>query len=184
MITVPEHFWNSMLDGFAAELRTVEQVCYFDGIVAADDSWGVVTTITFPNAKLYPGRFEVPAEAMSQAGKHFRVLGMQRLTQIHTHPDKWTGHSPWDDAKAYSQRPGAISIVLPHFGRGRPTLSQCGVHLKVQGGWKQIETEQIFQHLRIIPSELDFRSIRRKENVRTVVEPPRKRPWWKIFGIR
>ena len=45
---------------------------------------------------------------------------MRRLAQIHTHPFGWVGHSDYDDEKAFSQREGAISIVVPHFAAVRP----------------------------------------------------------------
>ena len=127
MITIPECFWSRMLDEFSKDTRQVEQVCYFDGVVV--DTSGVVTTLTFPRADNHAGRFNVSAEAMSEAGKHLRQYRLRRLAQVHTHPTEWTGHSPWDDELAYSQMPGAISIVLPQFGRSRPSLQDAGCHL-------------------------------------------------------
>jgi hypothetical protein len=100
-------------------------VCYFDGIRLGDD--GVVLTLTIPNAKLFPDHFEVSPDAMSQAGKHLRRFQMKRLLQVHTHPSDWVGHSAWDDAKAYSQMAGALSVVLPSHARARPKLEQSGV---------------------------------------------------------
>jgi hypothetical protein len=173
-----------MLDAFVRERRSVEQVCYLDGILdAAGD--GVVTTLTIPNAQLHPQRFEVWPEAMSQAGKHFRAYRLKRLAQVHTHPTEWTGHSPWDDEKAYSQLTGATSIVLPHFARRRPGLSEAGVHVRTAVGWKRLSHAEIAARLRVIPSLLDFRLTARNDNVQPQranrVEPARGRPRWKAL---
>lgn len=157
MITIPECFWKAMLDAFANERRPVEQVCYLDGVVDANGD-GVVTTLTIPAAHLHPQRFEVTPEAMSQAGKHFRADRLRRLAQVHTHPAEWTGHSPWDDQKAYSQLPGAVSIVLPHFARRHPALTEAGIHLRMPNGWRQLAAIEVNQHMRVVPSLLDFRT--------------------------
>src|SRR5438105_998999 len=109
MITIPDCMWELLLDEFAVEARQVEQVGYFDGVPF--DVGGVVTTVTIPDADLRPRFFDVSPSAMSQAGKHFRAFRLVRLAQVHTHPEAWTGHSPHDDQRAYSQLEGALSIV-------------------------------------------------------------------------
>lgn len=181
MITIPEHFWSRMLDEFAKELRSVEQVSYFDGV--AIDGGGIVTTLTIPNARLHEGRFEVTPDAMSQAGKHLRQHHLRRLAQIHTHPTDWTGHSSWDDARAYSQMPGAISVVLPNFGRSRPALEEAGVHLRTETGWQPVQPDKVAQYVRIVPSFFDFRVHPRSEHERQRVESPRRRSWWDIVAF-
>ena len=185
MITIPETFWKAMLDAFANERRPVEQVCYLDGVVDANGD-GVVTTLTIPAAHLHPQRFEVTPEAMSQAGKHFRAFRLRRLAQVHTHPAERTGHSPWDDQKAYSQLAGAVSIVLPHFARRHPALSETGIHLRMPNGWRQLAPTEVNEHMRVVPSLLDFRQPMRTTHGNDVrqpnsVEPTRGRPWWKAL---
>jgi hypothetical protein len=177
VISIPEYLWSQMLAEFAAERRQVEQVCYFDGILAGDG--GVVTTMTLPRAKLEPGRFHVPPEAMSEAGKHLRAHKLRRLAQIHTHPTEWTGHSAWDDEWAYSQLPGAISIVLPKFGRGPLSFPDAGVHVRSQVGWKQLSPREVEQQLRVIPHVHDFRS--KDEPAR--IEQARRRSWWSALAF-
>lgn len=181
MISVPETLWSQMLDQFNRETRRVEQVCYFDGIRCGDQA--IVTTITFPNAELHPTHFHVSPESMSQAGQHFRALGMVRLAQVHTHPDAWTGHSQWDDSHAYSQMPGAVSIVLPHFGRRGPSLDDAGLHLRTGGGWTEIAREQAAELIRVVPSLLDFRPKRKADHARQDLRPARKRPWWSFLAF-
>jgi hypothetical protein len=177
MITIPESVWTHMLTEFAKEARQVEQVCYFDGV--SHEGGGSVTSLTIPNARLEAGRFQVQPEAMSEAGKHLRAYRLRRFAQVHTHPTEWTGHSPWDNQWAYSQLPGAISIVLPHFGRTRPALEQAGVHLRTDAGWKQLSSNEVQQHLRLVPDILDFR----RKHEPAHIEPARKRPWWSILAL-
>ncbi len=177
MITIPETLWERMLTEFAKEGRAVEQVCYFDGVLLGDS--GVVTTMTIPCAKLEAGRFHVPPEAMSEAGKHLRRFKLRRLAQVHTHPAEWVGHSAWDDEWAYSQLPGAMSIVLPHFGRTRPRLDQAGVHLRSTAGWRQLSHDDLLAHVRLVPGVLDFRRTHEPKRI----EPPRKRPWWSFLAF-
>jgi hypothetical protein len=166
-----------MFAEFSKEKRQVEQVCYFDGVIS--DECAVITTITFPDAKLEPGRFRVEPQAMSEAGKHLRALKLCRIAQVHTHPTEWVGHSPWDNEWAYSQLPGAVSIVLPHFGRTRSDLYQVGVHLRSTRGWEQLSSEQVKQNLRIVPTTFDFR----KNHEPMHIKPPRKRSWWSVLAF-
>lgn len=179
MITIPDYFWERMLDEFALRKKGVEQVCYFDGIRSGED--GVVVALTLPQAKLFSDHFEVSPDAMSQAGKHLRRFQVKRLMQIHTHPGAWVGHSPWDDAKAYSQLDGALSLVLPNHARARPRFEDAGVHIRTHRGWEQLTKQRTAEMVRIVPSYMDFRVDLEKPDERTNIQPSPKRPWWSIF---
>jgi hypothetical protein len=177
MITIPESLWDAMLAEFSKESRRVEQVCYFDGVLINAD--GVVTTVTIPNASLEGGRFRVEPAAMSEAGKHFRKFRLRRLAQVHTHPTDWVDHSRWDDEWAYSQLPGAISIVLPHFGRTGPRLGQVGVHLRTDEGWRRLLPDEVPSYVRLVPGLLDFR----RTDEPAHIEPARGRSWWSALAF-
>ncbi len=154
MIIIPDAIWSLMLREFQACQRPLEQVAYLDGLETDND--GIVTTVTFPNAVLRQGSFFVPAEAMSEAGRH---LGkpLVRIAQVHTHPTAWVGHSPTDDERAYSRHDGAVSIILPNYGAALNLLSELGVHLCRGKTWRQLTSEQAKTFLKIVPSSLDFR---------------------------
>ena len=154
MITIPIFFWRAMLSRFAAAPKRVEQVGYFDGYELGDH--GVVTTTTIPEARLERRFFEVSPEAMSAAGRHLRQLGQVRLAQIHTHPGTWVEHSEHDDERAYSQRAGALSIVVPNYGRGGVVLEDCGLHVREEGEWRMLSLEEYDSYLRIIPDRFVF----------------------------
>jgi hypothetical protein len=156
MIILPDHLWTLLLKQFQRTRRRVEQVAYLDGI-ALDDRLMVVTTLVFPNADLHPRHFTVAAAAMSEAGQHFRQFGLQRLAQVHTHPKDWVDHSDFDDSMAYSQHPGALSIVVPHHGKDHPALYACGIHLRTERDWVRLQGDQISDHIRVVPGFLDFR---------------------------
>jgi hypothetical protein len=181
MISIPDHLWNRMLAEFSQELRRVEQVCYLDGVVCSHGE--IVTTLTIPNAALHPGRFDVSPECMSQAGKHLRAHRLRRIAQVHTHPDAWVGHSPWDDQRAYSQQPGAVSVVLPHYARAHPRLEDAGVHLRTAAGWAQLHPAIVSQHVRIIPSFFDFRPPLEVTHDRARIEPTRRGSWRTLLAI-
>ena len=175
MLSIPEQLWNHLLDQFAQHPRGVERVAYLDGIRWSDTGGrqhGVVTTVTIPNAVLTEGNYRVSAENIAQAGRHLPAYGLVRLAQVHTHGNGWTDHSHTDDEKAYTRRPGAISIVLPDHARNQPGPLDGGVHIREPNRWHRLSLEQAAQVIRIVPSEIDFREGRRRWNWRNV-------PWKK-----
>jgi len=154
MITIPTCHWRAMMRRFAAATKRVEQVGYFDGYELGDH--GIVTTITIPEARLERGYFEVSPEAMSAAGKHLRQLGQVRLAQVHTHPGTWVDHSEHDDERAYSQRAGSLSIVLPNYARGGVFLEDCGIHVREEDDWRMLSPEEYESYLQILPAMFVF----------------------------
>lgn len=158
MIVLSQLIWDTLLDEFRWPRSAVERVAYIDGILAGELQ--IATTLTFPNAEMHPTYFTVSADAMSEAGKHFRLFGMERLAQVHTHPGRGVKHSPFDDENAYSQSDGSVSIVIPEHARHRPDLMDCGIHIREPQGWRCLSTTQIERVIRIFPGCLDFRRYR------------------------
>jgi hypothetical protein len=152
MIFIPESVWNELLREFRKRRRRVEQVAFLDGIEI--EGVAVVTTLTFPNARLGRSNFAISTEAMSQAGQHLDLL--TRIAQIHTHPGPWIGHSEIDDALAYSHHDGAVSIVLPEYGKSVASLSQAAIHMCENGKWRELKGAER-EAVRILPSKFDFR---------------------------
>jgi hypothetical protein len=159
VIVLPDTLWRRMLDVFAQKRKDHEQVAYLDGYVCTD-ALGVVTTLTFPLARSQVLHFVVTADGMSAAGKHLRRHRMRRLAQVHTHPAEWTGHSPFDDENAYSQRPGAVSIVLPRYARDRPSPLESGVHLRTDQGWTELDAAAAGAFIHVVPGEVNLRGRR------------------------
>lgn len=193
MLTIPEPVWRALLDAFATAPSGHERVAYLDGIRYRDRTGaqhGIATTVTVPNAVTSPGNFTVSAAAMDQAGDHFDVLGLVRLAQVHTHGNDWVNHSWVDDQRAYSQRDGALSLVLPFHATGLPTLWQAGIHVREPTGWRRVTGEDINNLIRLVPGLIDHRSTpwsaspTATKATSAAASPPSPRPrrwpwqWW------
>jgi hypothetical protein len=169
MLHIPDQVWAAVLTEFSRERSDVERVAYLDGFRLArnaptDDGHesvattvGVATTVVVPNARLRPLSFQVSAADMAAAGELLRERGMTRLAQVHTHADDWVGHSPTDDACAYSQRVGSLSIVLPNHARSIDGLDGVGVHVRDRGAWRQLSNAEVLAAIAFVPSLIDLR---------------------------
>ena len=163
-IRISAALWEEVLDVFAAHQPGVERVAYLDGYrvdetgypgVDPGDQTFVAVTVVVPDADLHPRYYTVSADVISQAGQHLRTLHMTRVAQVHTHGNDWVDHSTTDDDRAYSQRPGTISIVVPHHSQHRPPVADCGVHLRTEHGWRRVKPDSV---ITIVPTVLDHRS--------------------------
>lgn len=156
-LVVPSGCWLNVVGVLRDRPHDRERVAYLDGPRPANGI-GVVTTVTVPAANVRAGNFHVSADQMSRAGQHLRALGLMRLAQAHSHPSGWTGHSASDDEQAFSQRDGAISIVVPHFAGCAPGVGDCRVHVRDQHGWHDLGPADGGRVVQIVPSLIDLRS--------------------------
>jgi hypothetical protein len=154
-LVLPEVVWEHLLDEFARQPPGVERITYLDGI--RRDDVGVVTTVVVPDATCEPEYYTVSADQIREAGAHFRQYGMQRLMQVHTHGDDRLGHSPRDDQMTYSQRDGALSLVLPAHAVGRPRPTDGLLHRRMADGWHALDPAEAADVITVAPSVLDFR---------------------------
>lgn len=156
MLVIPDSAWERLLDGFAQIAAPLERVAFLDGVRIGEA--GVVTTITFPDAQLHAKYYDVPAEAMSGAGRHLREHRLARLAQVHTHGGRDCRHSARDDEHAYTQRVGAVSIVLPDHAAARPLPHDGLIHVRTEDGWIALDDEHAAQAVRFVPAHLDHRT--------------------------
>jgi proteasome lid subunit RPN8/RPN11 len=154
-LVLPEAVWENLLDEFARQRPGVERVAFLDGY--RRDDVGIVTTVVLPDGTCEPGYYTVTANQMREAGAHFRQYGMQRLAQVHTHGDGELDHSNRDDQMAYSQRTGALSLVLPEYAASRPRPSEGLLHLRTADGWHALDSAEAEVAITVVPSLLDFR---------------------------
>lgn len=163
-LRIPEGVWQAVLYLFAEHRPGVERVAYLDGFrvdetgypdASPDDQVYVAVTVVVPDADLRPQNYVVPAAAVRAAGRHLRTKRMTRVAQVHSHGSHWVDHSDTDDERAYSQRVGAVSVVMPFHGTTRPSVTDCGVHIRTEAGWQRVRPETV---IKIIPSVLDYRS--------------------------
>lgn len=155
-LVIPAGAWQTVLASLRVPPHDVERVAYLDG-PAPSNGRSIVTTVTLPRAEVSEGDFHVSPVEMSRAGKHLRVFGLMRLAQVHTHPSGWTGHSAYDDQMAFSQRDGAISIVVPHFAGCSPGIADCGVHVRDRSGWRELDGAEKGEIVQIVPSLVNLR---------------------------
>ncbi len=155
MILIPAAIWGQAQTLFRRNRKKVEQVCFLDGYRVG--SLGIVTTLTFPKARVERGYYYIEPDQVRTASKHLRSNSMVRLAQVHTHPSSWTGHSQYDDEHAYSGAPGALSIVLPFYARMDCSLDNAGVHLRNEYGWVEIPTAGRGGVVALVPSLVDLR---------------------------
>lgn len=154
MVRISDAVWEALLDALNALPPGVERVAFLDGFGPIGD--GVVTTVTVPNADLHPGWYDISVEAMSEAGAHLRKRSMTRLAQVHTHGGSGCRHSGRDDVLAYSQRPGALSIVLPYHAIRRPRLTDGVVHIRAAESWIPLKAAEVPAWVQEVPLHFTF----------------------------
>jgi hypothetical protein len=91
-------------------------------------------------------------------GRAVRERDLVNLAEVHTHPEAWVGHSPWDDAHAFSLRPGALSIVWPKYGQQLPAFEAWGVHERAADKWVHLEGRRAARRITILPGLVDLRT--------------------------
>jgi hypothetical protein len=155
-LIISASLWQQALEELRIPPHNRERVAYLDG-PKTTGPLAVATTLTIPNSVEHEGYFDVLPEEMSRAGRHLKAFNMRRLAQIHTHPFGWVGHSEYDDRKAFSQREGAISIVVPHFAGCAPGPSECGLHLRGPSGWQELTGDERADLITIVPTLIDMR---------------------------
>jgi hypothetical protein len=118
----------------------------------------VATTVIAPEQGVSPGRFDLTTAAVRAMGRAVRERNLVNLAQVHTHPEAWVGHSPWDDAHAFSLRSGALSIVWPKYGQQLPAFGTWGVHERTADEWVHLEGRRAARRITILPGLVELRA--------------------------
>lgn len=139
-----------------AQAEASEGVVYWFGIELGERA--VVTTLVVPDADTSTGAVRTSAAANAEAVGAVEGTPLVLLGQAHSHPSEWVGHSWVDDRDTFAQFPGALSVVLPFYGREGMTLTACGVHRHIDGKYRRIRNTRIEEHLRVLPGLRDLRS--------------------------
>jgi hypothetical protein len=132
-----------------------EGVAYWFGI--ADEESAVVTTVIVPNAEAGWGMVRTSASANAEVVEAIMGTPLVLLGQAHSHPGKNVRHSPADDGQTFASFQGAISVVVPYYAKGMPSLDGCGIHRVIDRSFVYLDQEAWGDHLRLIPSYHDFR---------------------------
>jgi hypothetical protein len=143
-----------LLASFAASEPT-EGVVYWFGLEIGGQA--VVTSLVVPDADTRFGDVVTSAEANAEALTAIVGTPLVLLGQVHSHPGRRVRHSGIDDRETFAQFPGALSVVVPHFGRQGVDLARCGVHRHFGDGYVLLRPDQVPVHLRVLPGVADFR---------------------------
>lgn len=119
----------------------------------------VITTLVQPALHQTPGNYQVPPEARLQMARRLSAQHLVIHAQVHTHPASWVGHSPYDDAHAYSTAEGSLSVVWPVYGQTcAHDLSGLGLHTRRQGRWVPLlSPQERAEHLEVVDDHIDLR---------------------------
>jgi hypothetical protein len=141
-----------LLDSFASE-RPSEGVVYWFGVV--DNAFAVVTTLVVPDAVAEIRGVRTSVEANANVVEAMAGTPLVLVGQAHSHPSSDVSHSVVDDRETFARFEGAISVVVPWFGRYGFDLTKCGVHRHIGGRFERAGAPH--EHLRVVPGLLDFR---------------------------
>lgn len=145
---------RALLASFADDSRS-EGVVYWFGFESEENA--VVTTLVVPDADTSWGCIKTSPQANAQALSAIVGTPLILLGQAHSHPGSGVRHSPTDDNETFASFDGAISVVVPHYGRDGINLETCGIHRHTGGAFRFIEPSEISEHIKALPGEVDFR---------------------------
>jgi hypothetical protein len=146
-----------LLATFAA-VKESEGVVYWFGVEMR--KCAVVTTLIVPDADTSTGAVSTSAAVNAEAVAGVAGTPLVLLGQVHSHPFRWVGHSSIDDRDTFAQFPGALSVVVPFYGRRGMVLAECGVHRHIDGQYRRIKRHDVEEHLRVLPGVRDLRTDR------------------------
>src|SRR6185312_4194715 len=138
-----------------ADTSGSEGVVYWFGLEFAQRA--VVTTLIVPDADTSTGAVRTSAAANAEAVGAVVGTPLLLLGQAHSHPFDRVGHSWVDDRETFAQFPGALSVVVPYYGRQGMEIASCGVHRHIDGRYRRIRDTQIGDHLKVLPGVRDLR---------------------------
>ena len=111
-----------------------ECAVYWIGASASD----VVDGIEHPAHVASPFGYEIESGWLTQFWRQLAASKRSIKAQVHTHPGK-AFHSATDDEWPIISQAGFLSIVIPNFAAGEPTLEGAWIgRLQRNGGWREL----------------------------------------------
>ncbi len=112
-----------------------ECAVYWTGPATKD----VVDGVDHPQHVRSPFGYEVDSGWLTQYWKSLAAAERSIKAQIHTHPGR-AFHSVTDDHWPIVSQAGFLSIVIPDFAAGEPTLNRAWIgRLDSSGSWQQLK---------------------------------------------
>jgi proteasome lid subunit RPN8/RPN11 len=99
----------------------------------------------------------VGEEAVGNASRKARSLGLGLLCQVHSHPGRDTRHSDGDDKLILMPFEGMLSLVAPDFGVSLRSLEDFSVHQFQNHRWTLCGPESVRSGLIVVPTMEDLR---------------------------
>ena len=113
-----------------------ECVVYWTGPAGQD----VVDDFEHPPHRRSPGGYEVDSNWLTEFWKELSVRKRSIKVQIHTHPGE-AFHSSTDDKWPIISQAGFLSVVIPDFAAGEPTLDDAWIgSLQADGKWRRLDS--------------------------------------------
>lgn len=164
-----------LLESFAPPGDEHEGIVYWFGLELGESA--VVTTLVVPDADATYGSVRTSPEANAEAVALTIGTPLVLLGQVHSHPSEWVEHSYVDDRDTFAQWNGALSVVVPWYGRQGIHIESCGVHRHFGGRYEWIPAERVGEHLQVLTSRVDLRKprdSRSRSGFLDVFETPQK----------
>ena len=120
----------------------LEGVAYWTG--DATPTRGLVAHVLYPKAYAVESaiHIEVAPGTVMELAERIHALDEFLLVRIHSHPGG-AFHSPTDDHGCLSGRVGMLSLVVPEFARGEPTISTAAAYERTTGGrWREMGKDE------------------------------------------
>lgn len=140
---------ESALRDEAAERTVVWQVC------EPPDPAMTVVHLVVPEQQPIATRFghlvRVPGRELARMQFEAYHAGRRTWIQLHTHPATDVRMSTTDQKWAIADFPGALSIIVPDFGRrGLRGWPDVGVHERAEIGWRRWHRAEILASLVVV----------------------------------
>jgi len=98
----------------------------------------IVDGLEHPIHERSPFGYEVEDNWLTNFWRQLAALHRSVKVQVHTHPGR-AFHSATDDRWPIVSQPGFLSIVIPDFAEGEPSLNSAWVgRLQLGGEWEQL----------------------------------------------
>lgn len=93
--------------------------------------------------------YVVETQALHRLNVWLHKEDLRMIAQIHSHPGE-AYHSETDDLFPIVTTAGGFSLVVPYFGRGLPSLSQCAAYRLGDEGWRKMSHAEVGETFQVV----------------------------------